>query len=288
MQGEARARRDRRIASGLAALLLSAACAGAPPVAETENGGSRIGKFVWFDLLTEDPEAARRFYSALFGWTFEGLRVPGSYTLIRHEGVAIGGIARHADRSAEAPESLWIASLSVADVDRGVELTRARGGEILDAPRSVAGRGRMAVVRDPAGALLVLLRAAGGDPGDAVPPEGRWMWTDLWTRDLGGARDFYAALVGYETRDVRADDQHVVHVMLHDGIPRAGVIELPAEPIEPHWLPYVRVADLDAALARASSLGGRLLVRDADAAVVVDPTGAAVGIQTRERHRSGR
>src|SRR6185503_21364128 len=49
--------------------------------------------FVWHDLVTDNPAASRAFYGALFGWTFEdGEGVDPGYTIIKQDGVAIGGV----------------------------------------------------------------------------------------------------------------------------------------------------------------------------------------------------
>ena len=55
----------------------------------------KYGKFVWHDLITDDPAAARDFYSGLLGWSFERANRPsgGSYTLILSEqGRYVGGL----------------------------------------------------------------------------------------------------------------------------------------------------------------------------------------------------
>ena len=68
-----------RLLSTLALLGLLFACAGGglnlPPVS-TEGGAALPGKIVWRDLLTDHPEASRRFYGELFGWEFKAL--PGN------------------------------------------------------------------------------------------------------------------------------------------------------------------------------------------------------------------
>ena len=46
-----------------------------PPITESPTDRHYDGKVVWRDLLTNTPEASRRFYSELFGWEFEAPRV---------------------------------------------------------------------------------------------------------------------------------------------------------------------------------------------------------------------
>ena len=42
-----------------------------PAITPTPTGQHQVGKFVWFDLLTEDVQAAQGFYKELFGWNID-------------------------------------------------------------------------------------------------------------------------------------------------------------------------------------------------------------------------
>jgi len=157
-----------------AALLIASACASSgppwlPPVTDAPTGVRKPGKFVWVELVTSHVERARDFYGKLFGWTFEE---QNDYILVRHEGRRVAGIVSAAD-----PErSEWIENLSVEDVDRAVLAARTHGGavehEAVDAP----DRGRLALVSDPGGALVLLVQSRSGDPPDHLPPVGSFLW----------------------------------------------------------------------------------------------------------------
>jgi predicted enzyme related to lactoylglutathione lyase len=248
-----------------------------PPVTATATGEALVGKFVWFDLLTEDVAAAKGFYAELFGWEIDDSAGPEGYSVIRNDGSPIGGIARISDELDE-PEAIWLASLSVDDVDQAAQITRDRGGEVLDAPVDVAGRGRMAVLRDPTGAELIALRSSTGDPPDVAAAPGAFLWVDLVTNDSQSARDYYAALVGYQSKDVKTEHGEKYHVFGRGDRVRAGVVEVDWEQVESNWLPYVSVADVEATVVKAESLGAKQILRDDRLAVLLDPTGAAFGI----------
>jgi predicted enzyme related to lactoylglutathione lyase len=249
-----------------------------PPITETATGEYQVGKFVWFDLLTEDPGAARAFYQGLFDWTVDNSDGPAGYFTIRHDGVAIGGIAK-IENEIDASEAIWLGSLSVEDVDAAAKTTAARGGEVIDPPTDVGGRGRMAIIRDPSGAELGVLRSATGDPAESKPTAGRWLWTELVTDDSKTAEAFYAELVGYRVQTVETGDDLIYRVVGRDGRARAGIVEVEWKNVEPNWLPYVGVADLNTTIRSAYALGGRLLLRNGDIAILTDPTGGAIGIQ---------
>ena len=277
----------RRVRFGRAWGLLLAGCAlvgcatggtALPPITDAPTGEYQPGKFVWFDLLTEDAEAARVFYQQLFDWTFDDSDGPAGYSVIRHGGVAIGGIAKIEDEI-DASEAIWLGSLSVEDVDAAAKTAAARGGEVIEAATDVAGRGRMAIIRDPSGAELGVLRSATGDPVDQKPAAGRWLWTELVTDDSKTAEAFYAELVGYRVQTVETGDDLVYRVVGRDGRARAGIVEVKWKNVEPNWLPYVGVADLNTTIRSAQTRGGKLLLRNGDIAILTDPTGGAIGVQ---------
>lgn len=248
-----------------------------PAITPTPTGQHQVGKFVWFDLLTEDVQGAKNFYSELFGWRVEGQS--SDYIVIYAGDKPIGGIAPHESKDSEVLESLWLASLSVENVDRAVSATKSRYGKVLDGPFDVKGRGRMAVIQDPEGAELILLRAAGGDPVDETVKSGEWLWVDLFTRDAKTANEFYGSLAGYTAQTVKTEEDNSYNLLKKDDRAFAGVVEIPWEDVEPNWLPYVKVDDLEGTISLAENLGGVLILRLENVAVIADPTGGVFGIQ---------
>jgi len=147
------------------------------------------------------------------------------------------------------------------------------------APRNVGARGRVAVLRDPEGAALAVMRSAGGDPAPTPPASGDFVWVQLWARDHEMARAFYEKVGGWTVRRFVAHDGIDEGVFEAGGEEVAGLIEIPWPKVRPNWLPYVQVADVDATIARATELGGRVLVRGARLAILQDPRGAAIGVE---------
>ena len=127
------------------------------------------GKFVWHDLITDDVDQVKLFYGELMGWSFEDATHPngGDYTLITSGDRLVGGIVQ-LDDPAGAEYSRWLGYLSVADVDRAVELTESQGGKAVVGPLDLPGIGRAAAVQDPQNAVLGLLRSDHGDPDDSL------------------------------------------------------------------------------------------------------------------------
>jgi predicted enzyme related to lactoylglutathione lyase len=264
----------------LAALAGCLACASGPPlrIAPVSDPPTQLlqpGRFVWVDLVTHDVAGAKAFYGALFGWSFDGDE--RGYVRVLADGRPIAGIVDVERPEGWERETGWIGSLSVEDVDRAARIVAERGGAVERGPLDAEGRGRMALVRDPAGAHLLLLRSASGDPPDGLAPPRRFLWRELWTRDVEEALGFYAALAGYQARALDRGGRSY-RVLAVQGVPRAGVVEAPPE-VDPQWLPYVRVEDAAQIAERATALGARVVHRDERAAILIDPTGAPIGVQ---------
>ncbi len=271
-------------------LFFVAACATpqvvVPPVTSTPSSEYQVGKFVWYDLLTDDVAAAKKFYGGLFGWTFEAVdenkRV--AYTLIKNQGKPIGGIIYFMGDE-ETNESQWLSYLSVPNVDRATEFTLQAGGVIHREPYVLKNRGRISVVRDPQGAAMVYIRATGGDPGDGEPAVHEWLWTELFTDDLEEAADFYEKLLDFKVEPFDTGVQVPYYVLRSGGKERAGMLKIPWDNVEPNWLPYIRVSDTPALVAKVEGLGGKVLfaprkeARGGTVAIVADPSGAAVALQ---------
>lgn len=245
-----------------------------------------LGKFVWHDLVTDDPAAARRFYGTLLGWEFEQTTHPrgGDYTLISLNGRYLGGMIEVAD-PAGADYSRWLPYLSVADVDAAVRLTESAGGSTVVAPVELGDFGRAAAITDPQGAVLGVLRSRVGDPDDSLPAgPGRIVWNEMLASDDAGAGRFYAALAGLEVSTLaRRGGKYTL--LRAQGRDRAGIMERPDSRVTPLWLTHFAVTDVDAAARRAAELGGRVLLapspdlREGKMAVVTDPGGAILALQ---------
>ena len=274
------ARPDRSGAHSYAAvaLLLGAACATQPdlprlpPVSLEVTQAVRPGKFVWGDLVSQDVATSKAFYGRLFGWTFSD---DGRYTTVFNQGVPIAGIvaARDANRGTE-----WIGNVSVADVDSAASTFDQHGGQIESGPIDAPDRGRIALVSDASGAVLLLVRAAGGDPPDAHPVIGGWLWWELWTHDVDDAMNLLMDIAGYqrETIDLRDEPYRILRDRM---VRRAGVVEAPPE-VKPTWLPYFRVADTATTVDQAIALGARLVDQNDRTAILVDSNRAEFAIGT--------
>jgi predicted enzyme related to lactoylglutathione lyase len=122
--------------------------AGDPPDRLTPPGG-----FVWIELHTTDVPAALRFYDHVLGYTHEALP-GGDYTVLHSGGAGRGGVSAH---TGGAPPH-WLPYVHAPDPDATCARARKAGGTVVMAPTDVPMAGRIAVIVDPTGASLALLR----------------------------------------------------------------------------------------------------------------------------------
>ncbi|HEU5059106.1 MAG TPA: VOC family protein [Kofleriaceae bacterium] len=108
--------------------------------------------FCHIELGTENPRAARDFYSKLFDWKFEDTPMPqGDYTMIKTGEGPGGGLMQK--QMPEAPTA-WLPYVQVASVEATVERARKLGATIVVDTKAIPSHGTLAVLLDPTGAAL--------------------------------------------------------------------------------------------------------------------------------------
>jgi len=246
---------------------------------------SLAGRPVWVDLATPDPDAAARFYAALLGWSIEASTTPaGRYV--------IGSVAQGPAAGMMAPDPpgippSWTVLFKVEDLDDACARAGAAGATVLQPPMAIPGGDRIAILDDPAGAVVGLMDTA---QSMAWGARGAVGWVETQSRDVAASRAFYATVLSWTARpgDAGTDaGTDAGYQMFHlDGVPVAGLMatppEVPAE-VPSAWLVYFAVADVDAATAEAARAGGTVLVTpmtvaDMRFAVLADPAGAVFGL----------
>jgi uncharacterized protein len=125
--------------------------------AELVNEAGSVG---WNELGTRDPAAAKQFYGAVFGWSYDeepSDRV-GTYTIAKlGEAMVAGMIDMNAlEMPAEVPAN-WLVYFIVDDADATLEKVRSGGGSVMNGPIDIPP-GRFAVVADPFGAAFAVMQ----------------------------------------------------------------------------------------------------------------------------------
>lgn len=121
----------------------------------------KVGHCAWNELSTSDPEAAKAFYGALFGWTKDGeldMGPMGKYEFLKVSGgrFALGAVM---PKMPEMPVSAWSFYFRVPDIDAGAAAVSANGGTILQTPMEIPGGDYSMMALDPSGAAFGLVGA---------------------------------------------------------------------------------------------------------------------------------
>lgn len=240
------------------------------------------GHFTWADCASHNQDAAKAFYAGLMGWEIDDMDIGGSmlYTMFKFDGVYTAGLGPMMPGMEDIP-SHWTNYVSVDDVDAIVAKAESLGATVVAPIMDIFESGRMAVIADPTGAQLGLWQPKNHNGAGIVNTPGAMTWNEMYTRDLQKAREFFSALFGWEFKLVEGMDNY--YTFTNQGRMNGGMMEMSAEwgDAPPYWMVYFSVADIDATVARAQELGGKLShgVEDAGGigrfAIIEDPAGAA-------------
>lgn len=223
--------------------------------------GDTQGTFIWYELATTDLEGAIAFYGDVAGWRAEqfGGGAP-PYWIWSAGGAGLGGVMALTSEAARAnPSPHWIGYVKVDDVDAATAKALALGATSCVPPHDIPTVGRISMFADPEGALLALIAPEGPDRPTPAGP-GHVVWRELLADDTETELRFYAELFGWkETRSFDMGGDGAYRIWGKGGREQGGMFERPADyPLAPHWLFYVHVDDLDAAVARVRRAGGKI------------------------------
>ncbi|MFE2249278.1 VOC family protein [Streptomyces lavendulae] len=240
----------------------------------------------WVSLMVHGLGNTEDFYADLFGWEYEpGPNQLGPYVRALLDGQEVAGVGEMPpDRHLPVA---WTTYFATDDADATAEAIRSCGGTVAVGPLDAGAAGRMAICSDPLGAIFGIWQA-GAHPGTRRPGvPGTPVWNELVTQDTSTVGKFYQHVFGHESEEHPASSTDFDHVtLLLDGRPVAAVHgvgrSLPHDR-GPHWMTYFEVADTDAAAARVTELGGRVIAPPRDGvrgrvATVADPEGAVFSL----------
>jgi uncharacterized protein len=255
------------------------------------------GRFVWYELMTTDVEAAKTFYTNVVSWGAQDAVMPDlAYTFFTVGNAFASGLMRlpeAARKTGATPR--WIGYVGVDDVDATVDRIRRLGGTVLVLPTDLLNIGRFAVVADPQMASLALIkwlkprRQQLGEPGEP----GRVGWHELLAADCETAFDFYGQLFDWQKADPDSGPAGAYHLFAVRGQTIGGMYAKPPLVPAPLWLYYFNVRDIDAAAARVKAGGGEVLEGPVEVpggnwiARCTDPQGAMFALEGKRNHGVG-
>jgi hypothetical protein len=255
------------------------------------------GSFIWYELMTNDANAAARFYGSVVGWKIADRPDPSASgkdyrTIGRSDGRFVGGVLQLTpDMLNHGARPVWLGYLHVADVDVATRAIEADGGRTL-LPKMELPVGEIAMVTDPMGSPFYIMHPVPppGQPdarSDVFDPRAaqRVRWNELASPDLARAKAFYAKHFGFEFRETMSMGPMGDYCFIdHDGVRLGAIMQKPAQNPVGGWLTYFGVESVAAARRAIESGGGKVVngphqVPGGDWIIIAtDPQGAAFGV----------
>ena len=221
------------------------------------------GDFIWYELITPDPDAAERFYGPMLGWTFKKSDQAGiDYRLFSTDEAQVGGLMKTPGGAPMPPA--WLGYVGVDNVDKMVASIRDVGGSVHYGPDDIPNVGRFAFVADPQGASFYIMRGSSDEPSLSFsydkPRPGHCAWNELSSSDPAAALHFYGQRFGW-VKDGELDmgDMGKYQFLRHHaGMLGAVMPRMPQMPVSA-WTYYFRVPDIDGAVAHIEANGGTVI-----------------------------
>lgn len=255
------------------------------------------GMPIWYELITTDVDAAKKFYGDIVGWTTTAFPSPDGgmqYNIFNVGETGVGGLAGLPE-GAPTGGPAWLSYFYVANVDASVAEVEKAGGKTHMPPTDLPGVGRIALVNDPQGVLFYVMT-----PDPSMPDQestvfsanlpGRCSWNELVTSDQKAALPFYSSLLGWTSKEAMPMGEMGDYTFIDCGGVRLGAMMDRASPEQPlKWTFYFAIPDVDAAVDKVKAHGGTVIMGPMDVPggqriiLAVDPQGASVGFVSGER-----
>ena len=248
-----------------------------------ERTSYQPGTFSWAELATSDADAAKGFYTQIFGWEYENNPAGEDqvYSMALRDGHHVAALFTD---PREPPH--WNCYVTVASADDTAQKAREGGATVVAEPFDVMDVGRMAVFSDPAGAALCVWEARKHIGATLVNTPGSMTWNDLITPDPEAAAGFYGSLFGWTTEEIPQAGGY--RVIRNGERTNGGIMPLDRERMgdaPANWMPYFGHEDVDRLAGEIDGLGGRLFngpmrMPQGSIAVLGDPQGAVFAVWT--------
>jgi uncharacterized protein len=242
------------------------------------------GTFCWAELATTNGAGAAKFYGDLMGWAVvENPMGPGEpYRIFQYEGLdtaACCGLMP--DQVANGVPPHWTLYVSVESADGAVKKAVELGGAVLAGPFDVMEHGRMAVLKDPQGAVFAVWQPKSHIGSRNGYVNGRHCWSELATTDAKAAVDFYTNLFGWGAHVAPVGGMDYTTWMAN-GTPAGGLMQMDETwgGAPPHWMVYFSVPNVSQFAEETVKAGGKICVPPKQVAgvgtfsVLNDPQGA--------------
>jgi predicted enzyme related to lactoylglutathione lyase len=227
------------------------------------SASSMLGKFVWYDQMSDDLPGAEKFYSKVVGWTIAPNTMNAQrYSLLQSGETMVGGLMPIPEEAAKmGARPGWMGYIAVDDVKAYADKVKAAGGAIHRPPTEIPNVGTFAIASDPSGAGFLLFKGNGDQAPEEDPSKpGHIGWRDLHGGDPESSFTFYSGLFGWtkgEAIDMGAMGTY--QIFITKGLQRGGMMKKMAQEPAARWRYYINVEAIDPASERVKSAGGKVV-----------------------------
>jgi predicted enzyme related to lactoylglutathione lyase len=254
--------------------------------------------FIWYELMTSDPDAAGQFYNAVVGWTFSDRAPPEIAPSMdyRHincvDGATAGGVlALGEEMLAGGARPAWMGYLMTQDFDATLSAIVAEGGVVHMPPMDLPV-GRIAMLADPQGAPIYIMKPvpptdqpdAQSTVFDTEKPQ-HVRWNELMSSDPEASVAFYWRHFGIAQQgEMPMGELGAYRFIQHEDETIGAIMGLmPGMPMSV-WSYYIGVDDIDRAVAAVRDHGGQIVMEPMEipggefSCNGIDPQGAMFGL----------
>lgn len=219
---------------------------------------SRLPCFTWYELATPDVNAAVAFYGAVVGWTAEQTTISDKpYTWLSAGDTPVAGVSE-----VDGSPPSWTGSILVDDLDATLKRARDAGAKLIYGPNDVPDMVRYAVLADPQGVVFAIHQALTDQPectGEHMRP-GTFGWSELNADTMESAFAFYSGLFGWsKSEDLDMGEMGIYRIFTAGNDPVGGMMTRTKDCPLAYWQFYINVDNINAAIERITSNGGKVL-----------------------------
>lgn len=233
----------------------------------------------WIDINVPDVAASARYYGDLLGWKARDLGdESGGFVIATKRAAAAAAIGPSMQPGAVA----WTLYFASDDVERTAADIVEAGGTILLESGDAGPAGRLCFATEPSGAMFGVWQAGDHIGAGIMGEPGALAWTDLRSADPDRSRAFFHAVFGYEYQPIAmAGPDYSTFTVPGSDQPSGGIGGMMGnEGVPPHWLIYLGVESVDAAVTTTEANGGTVLAQPFESpygrmAALTDADGAA-------------
>ena len=231
--------------------------------------GTLQGSWIWYELISPDPEGAKAFYEPVVGWSMTtGHGDSDNYGfLTAPDGAMVGGLLQLTkEMSDHGARPCWLGYLGVDDVDASLTAIEAAGGKGLMPATDIEMAGRVAMVADPGGAPFYVMTPKpppGGGESTAFSAgknPGHCGWNELMAGEAAREIGFYTGQFGWSLPDAMdMGEMGKYQFVALDGVTHGAIMQTMPQVPAPMWNHYFWVPSIDMAKSAIETGGGQVI-----------------------------